>query len=136
MGFVRNWAFAAVMALLLFAPRGEAQQAAKVPRIGFLSPALNEGRAVPAFREALAKLGYVDGRDVVIEARFAAGQADRFPKIAAEVVALNVDVIVAIGATTARAAKKATTRIPIVFASAIDPVADGVVANFNGPAGG
>jgi len=123
------------VALVVVATRAEAQQSPTVRRIGYLSPGGTTGPVVPAFRQALAGLGYVDGRDFVIEPRFAEGQAGRFPKIAAEVVALNVDVIALVGAITARAAMKATSTIPIVFAVVVDPVADKVVTNLERPGG-
>jgi putative ABC transport system substrate-binding protein len=113
----------------------EAQQAAKIPRVGFLAP---QGRSLPlfdAFRQGLAELGYVEGRNVVIEPRFAEGQPERLPDLVAELVRLKVDVLVVTGAVTARAAKKAGTDIPIVFAVVVDPVADNVVASLERPGG-
>jgi len=123
---------------LLAAPlAAEAQQAAKAPRIGFLSlnlapnPHLHE-----AFRQGLRDLGYVEGRNVVIERRDAEGKLDRLPGLAAELVALKVDVIVTGGGTPpALAAKQATKTIPIVFASAPDPVTDGLVTSLARPGG-
>ena len=113
----------------------EAQQGPKIPRVGFLAP---QGRSLPlfdAFRQGLADLGYVEGRNVVIEARFAEGQYERFPDLFAELVRLKADVLVVTGAVTARAAKKAVTDIPIVFAVVVDPVADSVVASLERPGG-
>jgi putative ABC transport system substrate-binding protein len=114
----------------------EAQQAAKIARIGYLalnlaaSPHLTE-----AFRQGLLDLGYVEGRNLVIEIRDAEGKPERFPALAAELVALKVDVIVA-GATPATlAAKQATKTIPIVFASVADPVASGLVTSLARPGG-
>ena len=105
---------------LLAAPlAAEAQQAAKVARIGYLalnlaaSPHLHE-----AFRQGLRDLGYVEGRNVVIEYRDAEGKLERLPALAAELVALKVDVIVAGSTPSALAAKQATRTIPIVFAAA------------------
>ena len=118
----------------LLAP-AEAQQPARIARVGFLAP---QGRSLPlfdAFRQGLAELGYVEGRNVVIEPRFAEGQYERFPDFFAEFVRLRVDVIVVTGAVTARAAKKAVTDIPIVFAVVVDPVADNVVPNLERPGG-
>jgi putative ABC transport system substrate-binding protein len=115
----------------------EAQQAAKVPRIGFLSlnAAANPHLHV-AFRQGLRDLGYVEGRNVVIEHRDAGGKYERLPALAAEVVALKVDVIVTGGGTpTALAAKQATRTLPIVFASAYDPVTDGLVTSLARPGG-
>ena len=116
----------------------EAQPAgAKVPRIGFL--ALNPG-ANPHLREAflqgLRALGYVEGRNVVIEYRDAEGKLERLPALATELVALKVDVIVTGGGTpTALAAKQATRTLPIVFTSATDPVTDELVASLARPGG-
>ena len=104
-------------------PAAEAQQAAKVARIGYLaanlaaSPHLHE-----AFLQGLRDLGYVEGRNVVIEYRDAEGKLERLPALAAELVALKVDVIVAPAAPAALAAKQATRTIPIVFTAAADPV--------------
>jgi putative tryptophan/tyrosine transport system substrate-binding protein len=123
---------------LLVAPLAtEAQQAAKVPRIGYL--ALNPGvnpHLREAFRQGLRDLGYVEGRNVVTEYRDAEGKAERLPALAAELVALKVDVIVTGGGTRpALAAKQATKTIPIVFASAGDPVTDGLVTSLARPGG-
>ena len=124
---------------LLAAPLvAEAQQAAKVARIGFLSNRLG---AYPhlqeAFRQGLRDLGYVEGRNLVIEYRDAEGKVERLPALAAELVALKVDVIVtAAGSTSAAlAAKQATRTLPIVFASAADPVASGLVTSLARPGG-
>jgi len=109
---------------LLIAPlAAEAQQAAKVPRIGYLSPNLAASPHLgEAFRQGLRDLGYVEGRSVVIEYRDAEGKAERLPALAAELVALKVDVIVAAGALPALAAKQATRTLPTVFTAASDPV--------------
>jgi len=118
----------------LFSP-SEAQQAAKIPRVGFLAP---QGRSLPlfdAFRQGLADLGYIDGQNIFIEPRFAEGQYERFPELFAELVSLKVDVLAVTGAVTARAAKKATTDIPIVFSVVVDPVADNVVPSLERPGG-
>jgi putative ABC transport system substrate-binding protein len=114
----------------------EAQQAAKVPRIGYLannlaaSPHLTE-----AFRQGLRDLGYVEGRNVVIEYRSAEGKLERLPALAAELVALKVDVIMTGGTPQALAAKQATRTLPIVFAAAPDPVTDGLVTSLARPGG-
>ena len=113
----------------------EAQQAAKIPRVGFLAP---QGRSLPlldAFRQGLADLGYVEGRNIVIEPRFAEGQYERFPEIVAELVRLKVDVLTVTGAVTARAAKKAAADIPLIFTVVVDPVADDVVPSLGRPGG-
>ena len=130
---------AVVLALSLnLAPLAvEGQQAAKVPRIGYL--ALNPGTSPhlrEAFLQGLRDLGYVEGRNVVIEYRSAEGKPERFPALAAELVALQVDVIVTGGGTpTALAAKRATRTIPIVFVNSGDPVASGLVTSLARPGG-
>src|SRR4030095_1929582 len=116
------------LAVAIAAPLvGEAQQAAKVPRIGFLSlnraanPRLHEG-----FRQGLRELGYVDGRNLVIASRDGEGQSERLSTLAAELVALKVDVIVTGGGTpTALVAKQATRTTPIVFSTASEPAMAG-----------
>ncbi len=122
---------------LLAAPlAAEAQQAAKVARIGYLAGSL---AAFPQPREAfiqgLRDLGYVEGRNLVIEYRSPEGKPERLPALAAELVALKVDVIVAAGTPQPLAAKQATRTIPIVFAGASDPVASGLVTSLARPGG-
>src|SRR6266702_5213796 len=114
-----------------------AQQAAKVARIGYLSTNLaSNPHHHEAFRQGLRDLGYVDGRHVVIEIRDAEGKPERLPALAAELVALKVDVIVTGGGTPpALAAKRATKTIPIVFSSAPDPVTDRLVTSLARPGG-
>src|SRR5262245_9196812 len=114
----------------------EAQQAAKVPRIGYLSGNLAATPHNPeAFRQGLRDLGYVEGRSVVIEYRDAEGQLERLRALAAELVALKVDVIVVGGTPQARAAKQATRTLPIVFATVGDPVGSGLVTSLARPGG-
>jgi putative ABC transport system substrate-binding protein len=133
----RSFIVASVSALA--APlAADAQPAAKVvPRIGFLG--LNPGANLHlrgAFLQELRDLGYVEGRNVVIEYRSAEGKLERLPALAAELVALKVDVIVTGGGTpTALAAKQATRTVPIVFSSATDPVTDGLVTSRARPGG-
>src|SRR6266566_5130919 len=107
----------------------EAQQAAKVARIGWLSVNNLAGnpQGCEAFRQGLRDLGYVEGRNVVIDYRDAEGKPERFPALAAELVALKVDVILAGSTPQALAAKQATRTLPIVFATAPDPITDGLV---------
>jgi len=103
--------------------------------VGFLAP---QGRSLPlfdAFQKGLGDVGYTDGKNIVMESRFADGHYERFPEIFAELIGLKVDVLAVTGAVTARAAKKATTDIPIVFSMVVDPVADNVVSNLEHPGG-
>ena len=118
---------------------GGAQQAASFPRIGFLAPgSLSEPRFpryVQAFRQGLRELGYVEDQNIAIEFRWAEGKYDRLPGLAAELVRLKVNVIVAGGAPAVQAAKRATATIPIVMAIVADPVAMGFVASLARPGG-
>jgi ABC-type uncharacterized transport system substrate-binding protein len=124
---------------LLGAPCGAGAQPPTVPRIGVLSlfsPEHPEGRVSrDQFRQALTVLGYVEGRNIVIEWRWAEGRVERFPALAAELVRLKVDLIVAGATPQARAAKEATTTIPIVAYLMQDPVSDGLVASLARPGG-
>jgi putative ABC transport system substrate-binding protein len=115
----------------------EAQQTTKVPRIGYLSPNLAALPHLPeAFRQGLRDLGYVEGRNLVIEYRDAEGKVERNPTLAAELVALKVDVIFVGGGTRAAlTAMQATKTIPIVFAGVGDPVTSGVVTSLARPGG-
>jgi putative ABC transport system substrate-binding protein len=114
----------------------QAQQPTKVPRIGYLStntPAAMSTRT-EAFRQGLHELGYVEGKNIVIEYRYAEGKRDRLPKLAAELVRLNVDIIVSAGGEgTASPAKQATNTIPIVMTNVTDPVGTGFVASLARP---
>ena len=115
----------------------EAQQPTKIPRIGYLdavSLSVNAAR-IEAFRQGLRELGYVEGKNIVIEWRSAEGKLDRLPALAAELVRLKVDIIVSAGASVTRAAKEATTTIPIVMANDPDPVGNGFVASLARPGG-
>src|SRR3954453_2415292 len=116
---------------------GRAQQAGKVARIGYLSTNLaSSPNHHEAFRQGLRHLGYVEGRDVVIEYRDAEGKVERHAAFAAELVALKVDVIVVAGSTlTAQTAKQATSTLPIVFIAVGDPVGSGLVTSLARPGG-
>jgi putative ABC transport system substrate-binding protein len=128
---------AATPGLLTLPLAAEAQQAAKIARIGFLAQNVGAGPAhLPgAFFQGLRDLGYVEGRNVVIEKRDAEGKFERLPALAAELVALKVDVIVAPSTVAALAAKQATGTLPIVFAGAADPVTDGLITSLALPGG-
>src|SRR5262245_42632837 len=113
---------------ILAAPlAGEAQQAGKLSRIGVLwgySPS-DVSRFAEAFRQGLGALGYVEGQNIALHERWSEGKSDRLPSLAAELVRLNIDVIVAASTPAARAAQQATKTIPIVLTLVTDPVEDG-----------
>jgi putative ABC transport system substrate-binding protein len=128
-----------VLGALLFALSfsAEAQQPTKVPRIGVLlalSHAAISDR-IQAFREGLSELGYVEGKTIVVEYRYANGKFERLPDLAMELAGLKVDVIVTGGPTATRPAKEATATIPIVMAQDTDPVGNGFVASLARPGG-
>ena len=137
MNRVQRRRFLIAAGALLAIPLADGQQAAKVARIGHLSPNLAANPHLrDAFLQGLRDLGYVEGRNVVIEYRDAEGKLERLPALAAELVALKVDVIVAEGGTLGpRVAMRATTTIPIVFAGAGDPVGSGLVTSLARPGG-
>jgi putative tryptophan/tyrosine transport system substrate-binding protein len=113
----------------------DAQQAGKIARIGYLASNLTNQGPLEAFRQGLRDLGYVEGRNVVIEYRDAQGKLEPLQALAAELVALKVDVIVASSTAAALAAKQATTVVPIVFGTVPDPVATGLVSSLARPGG-
>jgi putative tryptophan/tyrosine transport system substrate-binding protein len=114
-----------------------AQPIEKVRRIGFLDPSTASGSALllEVFRQELNKLGWIEGKDITIEYRFAEQKLERLPELAADLVRLKVDLIVTQGMPVALAAKSATTTIPIVMASGGDPVGAGLVASLARPGG-
>jgi len=112
----------------------KAQQPSKVWRIGLLSP-ISQGLGIEAFREALRTLGYVERRNIVVEHRSAEGRFDRLPDLAAELVRLQVDVIVSVVTQASVAAKNATKTIPIVMLAVGDPIGAGLVTNLARPGG-
>ena len=114
-----------------------AQQLARIPRVGFLgnSTAALEANLVGPFRDGLRELGYEEGRDIVIEYRWADGRYERFPALIAELIALKVDTIVTAGTPASLAVKNATTTIPLVMVAVGDPVATGLVASLARPGG-
>jgi len=123
--------------LLVFHFAAQAQQPARIPRIGILlgaSVSFYSAR-VEAFRQRLRELGYVEGKNISIEYRYAEGKPERLPDLAAELVRLKVDVIVTASGPAILAAKKASATIPIVFGAAADPVGDGLVSSLARPGG-
>jgi len=126
-----------VVVLLAVAGNAEAQQPGKVPRIGFLAAATTSAVAarIEVFRHGLRELGYIEGKNVVVESPSAEGKPDRLPALAAELVRLKVDVIVSGGPTATRAAKEATSTIPIVMTQDSDPVGSGFVTSLARPGG-
>src|SRR5437899_2818741 len=145
--------FGIALCALLFALRFpvEAQQPAKVPRIGYVSAGgdsqtpgplteLKDEWQLPlfhlkAFQQGLRDLGYIEGKNILVEYRYAEGKLDRIPGLVAELVQLNVDVLVVGVLTAFRAAKQATKTIPIVMATNLDPVATGLVDSLARPGG-
>src|SRR5262249_46200747 len=124
-----------IVSLLATPFAAEAQQPKQAPRIGLLaagSAAAIAGR-IDAFRQGLRDLGYVEGKTIVIEQRWAEGKLDRLPTLAAELVRLQVDVIVSAGPTVTRACKEANITTPIVMAFDDDPVGSGLVAGLARP---
>jgi len=133
----KRLAWLAALILLVSATLVEAQQPTKIPLIGFLSgsfPSTSPARR-EAFRQGLRELGYVEGKNIVIEQRYADGKFDRLPALAAELVRLKVDIIVTAGPQSTRPAKQATSTIPIVMALDPDPVGNGFVASLARPGG-
>src|SRR5438128_10000645 len=133
------WCIVTLTLSLLAAPlAADAQQAGKVPRIGFLGVTSPSDRPshLDAFRQRLRELGWVEGQNIVIDYRYAEGRVDRLPDLAAELVRLKVDLIVAsAGTQAATAAKNATETIPIVMIYVRDPVGTGLIASLARPGG-
>jgi putative ABC transport system substrate-binding protein len=123
--------------LLSLSFHAEAQQPAKILRIGFLDSSTASGSAVlvEAFRQELRKLGWIEGKNIAFEYRFAEQKNERLPELAADLVRLKIDLIVVAWAPSAVAAKSATTTIPIVMTTASDPVGAGLVASLGRPGG-
>jgi ABC-type uncharacterized transport system substrate-binding protein len=138
---VKKSIFYMALSTVLFAlsVRVEAQQLGKIPRIGFLaiSSVSNSETALrhDAFRQGLHDLGYVEGKNINIEYRYADGKLERLPELAEELVRLKVDLLVAANATAAQAAKKSSTTIPVVMVVAGDPFGTGLVASLARPGG-
>src|SRR5262249_59390222 len=129
--------FAIALTFIFGGVEARAQQTGKIFRIGFLDPSNASGMAVlvDAFRQELSKLGWIEGKNIAIEYRFADGKNDRLPELAAELVRLKVDLITVTGGPPTLTAKKATTTIPIVMVTPGDPVGAGLVASLARPGG-
>jgi ABC-type uncharacterized transport system substrate-binding protein len=133
----KKFRFALCALLLAFGLSAEAQQPTKMPRIGYLSGASLSAirERIEAFRQGLRELGYVEGKNIVIEYRWAEGKPDRLPDLAAELVRLKVDIIVSAGPAVTPHFKQATKTIPIIMAQDNDPVGNGFVASLARPGG-
>ncbi len=134
---VKGIGFIITLGILLGSLAAQAQQTGNVYRIGFLgnSTAALEANLVGPFREGLRDLGYVEGRNVLIEYRWAEGKYDRFPALIGELLALKVAVIVTAGTPATLAVKKATTSVPLVMSAVGDPVGAGIVPSLSHPGG-
>jgi putative ABC transport system substrate-binding protein len=136
---MKKMVFSLALNAMLFALclPAEAQQSAKIPRIGYLSAASASEVAfrTEPFRQGLRELGYVEGKSIMIEYRYAEGKFERLPTLAAELVRLKVDIIVTAGPSATRPAKDATTTIPIVMTQDSDPIANGFIASLARPGG-
>ena len=130
--------FLAAASALLAAPlRIKAQQPAKVRRLGYLAfnTAASGGHILATFRQALGELGWIDGKQIVIETRFANGEADRLPALANELLSLNVDLMVAGSSATTHASRSASKTVPIVMLASADAVGEGLVSSLARPGG-
>ena len=114
----------------------DAQQAPKIPRIGFLTTGTraSAGQVIDSFRQGLRELGYVEGKTVLLEVRYAEGKSERLPELARELVGLKVNVIVATTDASIAAVKRETQTIPIVMTVSSDPAGTGLVASLARPA--
>jgi putative ABC transport system substrate-binding protein len=119
--------------LLITAPSIEAQQAKKIPRIGYLTLRPGPFEHDKIFKQELRDLGWIEGQNVAVEYRWAAGKVDRLPVLAKELVDLKLDVIVASATPSVQATKNVTSTIPIVMLGAADPVGVGLVASLSHP---
>ena len=140
MTFVRFRSSAVLVLTILLAicPSAKAQQPKKIPRIGYLSGAgdpSNPGPNVEAFRRGLQELGYIEGKNILVEYHYIEGKRDRIPSLVAELVQLKVDVLVSPNLPSIRAVKQATKTIPIVMVINWDPVAEGLIDSLERPDG-
>jgi len=127
-------AFVTGLGAVLAAPLGvDGQQAGQTPRVGYISPGSSSDavrlRRFEAFRQGLRELGYVDGQNIVLEPRWAEGQYERYPALAADLVRLKTAVIVTVGGAATQATQQATKTIPIVMSVVLDPVRSRLVAS-------
>jgi len=134
--------FALATVLLATVSSAVAQQAKSVPKIGYLSRDLHPAdsrapvaRNLEAFRQGLRELGYVEGKNIIVEYRYSDGRNERMPALAEELVRFKVDIIVADSYSAARDANKVSTTIPIVTTSGADPIATGLAASLARPGG-
>ena len=125
------------LSILSWSPPAQAQQPKKVPRVGFLgnSTTALEANLIGPFREGLRDLGYVEGKNILIEYRWAEGKYERFPALIAELIASKIEVIVTAGTPASLAVKKATTSIPLVMIAVGDPIGTGLIASLAHPGG-
>src|SRR6266581_3589195 len=121
--------------LFAFCLSAEAQQAAKIPRVGILFIGGRDQPHVEAFKQGLRECGYTEGKNILLDYRYAEGNVDRLPSLAAELVQLKVDVIVTTSGNSARAATRATRTIPIVLTTGADPVKSGLAESLAKPGG-
>jgi putative ABC transport system substrate-binding protein len=133
----RIFAVALCTVLLALCVSAHAQQPTKIPRIGLLFTATPSAAAarIEAFRQGLREIGYAEGKNILIEQRYAEGKLNHMNELAAELVRLKVEVIVTVGPAATRPAKEATTAIPIVMGVDDDPVGNGFVASLARPGG-
>jgi putative ABC transport system substrate-binding protein len=126
-----------LLSIATFVQLASAQQAGKVPRIGYLSGTSESGSGslIAGFRQGLKDYGYIEGKNILVEYRFAEGKVDRIPSLVTELVELNVDAIVTSNFVAIRAAKQATKTIPVVMVTTQDPVATGVIDSLERPGG-
>ena len=127
--------FALCAMLIALSFPAQAQQPNKIPRIGFLWGTGPESPNLEAFRQGLRDLGYIEGKNILVEYRYLEGQLDRIPSLVAELVQLKADVLVLVTLSSIRAAKQATKTIPIVIVTNVDPVATGLVDSLGRPGG-
>jgi ABC-type uncharacterized transport system substrate-binding protein len=129
--------FGLTLCAVLFAlcPLSEAQQPTKIPRVGILFIGGRDQPHLEAFKQALRERGYTEGKNIVLDYRYAEGNVDRLPSLAAELVQLKVDVIVTTSGNSARAARQATRAIPIVLTTGADPVKTGLAESLAKPGG-